>query len=91
MGDNVLIMQIAILLSVLAAASARTTSDKLDNTYSFEKFVQEHGLKFSESEISEKRTLFATELARVLAHNSKENLGWKEGMNKFSLMSKAGT
>jgi cathepsin L len=68
----------------LAVVAAKTTWKELDG-YTFEKFVEEHGLKYDTTEVANRRALFSTELARVKAHNSK-NLSWKEGMNKFSAM-----
>jgi cathepsin L len=74
-------------LSLLAAVAGRTTWQQLEN-YSFEQFTQEFGLKFEAKELDSRRALFATELARVRAHNAK-NLSWKEGVNKFTAMTAA--
>jgi len=72
------------IASLLAIVAAKTTWKELQG-YTFEKFVDEFGLKYDSTEVENRRALFNTELARVRAHNTK-NLSWKEGVNKFSAM-----
>jgi len=81
--------KLAALLSAffaVMASAARVTHKDLDN-YTFDRFVSDFGLKYEPSEIEHRRALFLEELARVKAHNF-QNLSWKEGINKFSAMSK---
>eukprot|EP01032_Pedospumella_encystans_P018418 gene18418-20967_t len=47
---------------------AAAKSIDLDN-YTFEKYMADFKLKFHPSELTARRTAFATELARVKAHN----------------------
>ena len=77
----------ATLLLVVAAVAAAARPTSLDQLkgYSFEQFVQDFKLQYSDSEINQRRDLFNAELARVIAHNS-QNLGWKMGINKFTAM-----
>ncbi len=82
-------MQALILLSLLAVAAARPNWRDLEN-YSFEAFVNDFKFdwKVKSSEYLMRKELFAKELARVIQHN-KANLSWKEGINKYSAMTKA--
>jgi len=50
--------------------------------------VNDFNMKYTSDEMPTRAKLFADELARVRAHNSK-NLSWKEGINKFSALSPA--
>jgi hypothetical protein len=76
-------MRIITLLLVAATVSAGSAVS--NSEYTFEKYVADFKLSFQPSEIPARKAAFATELARVTAHNSK-NLGWKEQMNRFSVM-----
>jgi cathepsin L len=86
-------MRIITFLLVAATVSAGCCTTKSFETcctepcdcYTFEKYVADFKLSFQPSEIPARKAAFATELARVTAHNSK-NLGWKEQMNRFSVM-----
>jgi cathepsin L len=53
--------------------------------YTFEQFIHDFELNFSETEFSFREAIFYKELSRVKAHNAK-NLSWKEAINKFSAM-----
>jgi cathepsin L len=74
-------------LSVLAlvAVAANAAQDLQYENYTFEKFLEEFGLKYHPSEMATRRTLFENELQRVRAHNAK-NASWKEGINKQSAL-----
>jgi hypothetical protein len=76
--------RLLILISAFLAVSAKTLYHQLDS-YSFEDYVKEFNLSFSESELPTRRALFNSEIARIQAHNSK-NLSWKEGVTKFTTM-----
>jgi len=78
-------MQLLILISAFLAVNARTLSHQLDN-YTFEQYLQEFDLKFPESELPQRRALFAAEIKRIQSHNS-QNLSWKEGVSKFTVLS----
>lgn len=69
-----------VVLGVLAAASAINL-----DTYTFEEYLSDFNLKYHPSELTARRNMFNAELERVRSHNAK-NLGWKETMTKFSLM-----
>jgi len=79
-------MFILLVTFAVLSSAAKTAWHKLDESYSFEKFVKEHNIRFkNEDDKQVRKGLFAQELQRVLNHN-KKNLSWKEGMNKFSVM-----
>jgi len=71
-------------LVAVASCSKKTTAEKLDATYTWEKYAEEHSKFYeSEDELAMRRDLFEKELQAVLAHNA---LGksWKAGMNHMS-------
>ena len=72
----------------VAALCASVAAGKIIDLgdYTFEKYVADFNLNYHPSEVAARKATFATELARVQAHNAK-NLSWKETMNKFSLLS----
>jgi cathepsin L len=72
-----------ILLIVIVAVSSKI----VDESYSFEQYVSDFKHKWEKgtTEYDHRRSLFAAEHARVLAH-SKKGLSWTEGVNKFSAM-----
>eukprot|EP00595_Chromulina_sp_UTEXLB2642_P000172 CAMPEP_0196762438 /NCGR_PEP_ID=MMETSP1095-20130614/1952_1 /TAXON_ID=96789 ORGANISM="Chromulina nebulosa, Strain UTEXLB2642" /NCGR_SAMPLE_ID=MMETSP1095 /ASSEMBLY_ACC=CAM_ASM_000446 /LENGTH=378 /DNA_ID=CAMNT_0042113331 /DNA_START=24 /DNA_END=1160 /DNA_ORIENTATION=- len=76
------------VISVIITASKPTWKD-LDH-YDFERYVSDYNLQFPQGsyEWELRRSLFHTELQRVRAHNAK-NLSWKEGINKFSILTTA--
>ena len=53
--------------------------------YNFDNYVADFGLSLSSQEYDYRKGIFDTELLRVKAHN-KKNLSWKEGINKFSML-----
>lgn len=74
---------------VAATTLATAVSATVDlNNYSFEKFIKQHVGKHSwnEEEYGVRKERFRTELSRVIEHN-KAGKSWKEGLNKFSVMS----
>ena len=75
---------VAALCAGLAVAKQPQILD-LGN-YTFEQYMTDFQLKFHPSEIEYRKNNFAAEVARVQAHNAK-NLSWKEGINKFSVLS----
>ena len=80
--------KLLVLIATVAAVSARATWRDLDN-YTFEHYIKEFGSHFKTSEMSARRVIFQNELDRVRAHNAK-GLSWKEGINKFSIMTSSG-
>jgi hypothetical protein len=78
---------VSVLMCVAAVAAANPKWHEL-NGYTFEKYVSDFNFKFPANELATRKAAFATELARVQAHNAK-NLSWKEGMNKFSVLTSA--
>lgn len=83
------------MLCVLAALAASVSSavpidsvEKLGMDYSFEQFVQDFQLRYEPKEMSYRRSLFQSELSRIVSHNAK-GLGWRETVNRFSAMSSA--
>lgn len=74
-----------VLISTVIAVAARPSWNDLNN-YSFDQFVKDFKFDFKESETEMRRSLFHSELARVRAHNSRNDVSWKEGINKFSAM-----
>lgn len=81
------VFSLTALLAWLAIVSGRLTVTNNLESYTFEQFVQDHNLHYDEKEIPMRKTLFQNEVQRVQQHNSK-NLKWKEGINKFSAMTK---
>jgi cathepsin L len=77
-------MQILLLISAFLAVSAKPLWNQL-NGYTFEQYLSEFNLKYPESEMSMRRSLFDSEMKRMQEHNSK-NLSWKEGVTKFTTM-----
>lgn len=77
-----------VLLAVLAIIvnAKRPKWNELDG-YSFEQYVVDFNFEVTQgsSEYAIRKALFNAELARVREHNSK-NLSWREGINKFSVM-----
>lgn len=70
---------------LLIVSAAVATNTRNLETYSFEQFTKDYKLSYPESEITTRREIFNSELARVRSHNSK-NAGWKEEINKYSAM-----
>jgi C1A family cysteine protease len=79
-------MFVVVALALVANIYARPTWDKLDN-YTFEQYVADFSQNYEEGskEWEMRRLIFIGELARVKTHNAK-NLSWKEGVNKFTVM-----
>eukprot|EP00598_Pedospumella_elongata_P001157 CAMPEP_0184966694 /NCGR_PEP_ID=MMETSP1098-20130426/302_1 /TAXON_ID=89044 /ORGANISM="Spumella elongata, Strain CCAP 955/1" /LENGTH=370 /DNA_ID=CAMNT_0027488021 /DNA_START=40 /DNA_END=1152 /DNA_ORIENTATION=+ len=73
-----------IALVALGASMAAATTVDLNN-YTFDKYLADFKLNFPAAELESRRATFLSELTRVKAHNAK-NLSWKEGMNKFSVL-----
>ena len=78
---------VAIVAFASVVAAARPKWQDLGN-YTFEKYMTDFNLKFPPAEIESRRATFLSELSRVNTHNAK-NHAWKEGMNKFSVLSAA--
>jgi C1A family cysteine protease len=76
-----------LLSAFLAVVSGKTAWNSLEN-YTFEDYLKEFNLSFSEKELPQRREIFTSELARIKSHNAKE-LGWKEGVSKFTVMTAA--
>ncbi len=81
------VFSLTALLAWLAIVSGRLTVTNNLESYTFEQFVQDHNLHYDEKEIPMRKALFQNEVQRIQEHNSK-NLKWKEGINKFSAMTK---
>eukprot|EP01040_Poterioochromonas_malhamensis_P013232 gene13233-14529_t len=78
---------LVLLAAFFAITAARPSLEQLD-TYTFEQFIKEYNLSFKEDELPQRRALFQSEIQRIKAHNAK-NLSWKEGVNKFTVMTAA--
>lgn len=79
---------VALVAVVVSMASAKPTWRDLES-YSFEQFVTDFRLPFSNSSVPEfahRRGIFLAELVRVKLHNRAAGKTWKEGVNKFSAM-----
>lgn len=77
--------------AVVGGAAASTSAVVDYSNYSFEQFLAENHLNYGSADSKEykmREEIFRGELARVVAHNSK-NRGWTEGMNRFSVLTKA--
>jgi len=74
-----------LIVALFCATAAAAKSVNLDN-YTFEQYLKDYGLNFHESELPARKATFIAEVARVKAHNAK-NLGWKEEINRFSVLS----
>lgn len=76
----------ASLLTAAFAAVAGGTSVGLES-YTFEKYIKQHIGKHSwnDEEYAVRKERFHSEVQRVIAHNEASK-GWKEGLNKFSIM-----
>jgi cathepsin L len=80
-------MQLLVLISAFLAVSAKTLHSQLES-YTFEQYVAEFNLKFSESELPQRKAIFDSEMKRIQAHNG-QSLSWKEGVNKFTVLTAA--
>ena len=76
-----------IVAIVVGLAVAKPQWHQLES-YTFEKYLTDYNLKYSSKDMEMRREIFNKELARVKAHNAK-NASWKEGINKFSVMTAA--
>lgn len=79
--------QLLLLISAFVAVTAKTSWNNLDG-YTFEQYLQEFNLQFSEKELPQRREIFQSELERIKVHNTK-NASWKEGVSKFTVMTPA--
>ncbi|KJP86124.1 hypothetical protein AK88_04247 [Plasmodium fragile] len=69
-------------------ADSRFLMTNLENVNSFYLFIKEHGKEYKTPEEMQQRYLaFAENFAKVKAHNSKKNVLYQKGMNKFGDMS----
>eukprot|EP01031_Cornospumella_fuschlensis_P031719 gene31719-38332_t len=71
---------LCLLLPLALAAKRDFPAD-----YTFEQFMHDFRLSFSEGELPMRREIFRKELARVIAHNAHKTT-WTETINKFSAM-----
>lgn len=85
--DSPKMLIVVVLLSILAAAS----STPVNSSYTFDLYMNDFHLQYDSHELETRRAMFETELKRVIAHNSKTHLKWKETMNKFSVLTATGT
>lgn len=76
-----------LLIALFCAIAVAAKSVDLAK-YSFEEYLQDYHLKFHPSELETRKAMFQAEVARVQAHNAK-NLSWKEGVNRFSVLTPA--
>ncbi|CAA9988177.1 knowpain-2 [Plasmodium knowlesi strain H] len=69
-------------------ADSRFLMTNLENVNSFYLFIKEHGKKYQTPDEMQQRYLsFVENLAKINAHNNKENVSYKKGMNRFGDMS----
>ncbi len=73
------------VLLFLVALTVSSVVATLDESYTFQQYLADHKLKYNSDELARRENMFNTEKARVLKHNA-ANKSWKEGMNKFSIM-----
>eukprot|EP01040_Poterioochromonas_malhamensis_P013231 gene13231-14528_t len=78
---------LVLLAAFFAITAARPSLEQLDN-YTFEQYIKEYNLSFKEDELPQRRALFQSEIQRIKAHNAR-NSSWKEGVNKFTVMTAA--
>jgi len=72
-----------LLVAFVAAVSATTSWDQLDN-YSFAQYVREFHKKYSSfNEYTQRKRFFEDKLTEIKAHNDKTK-SWKIGVNKFT-------
>lgn len=86
---NKIIVSLVLLMLVSTSVDAvKVKHAELDESYSFDRYVKDYNLKYvTAKEYSYRKSLFESELARVIKHN-KQNLSWKEGINRFSALTK---
>lgn len=73
------------LLFVALAASARLKWYELDDTYSFETYLQHYGKKYTNTkEYQMRKAIFEDNLRHVLAHNQDTTKTWKEEINHLA-------
>ena len=91
---STLLLSAALFLAVdakknLVGSSRKAVSDvEALRTYTFQNFLADHHLTLSDAEVSQRQAVFEAEKARVMAHNQDEKKGWKEALNRFSLLTK---
>ncbi|CAA9988175.1 knowpain-4 [Plasmodium knowlesi strain H] len=69
-------------------ADSRFLMTNLENVNSFYLFIKEHGKKYQTPDEMQQRYLsFVENLAKINAHNNKENVLYKKGTNQYSDMS----
>jgi len=78
---------LVLLAAFFAITAARPSLEQLD-TYTFEQYIKEYNLSFKEDELPQRKALFQSEIQRIKAHNAR-NSSWKEGVNKFTVMTAA--
>lgn len=81
-----MLSKLVIAVLCTSAVALKPKWQELGN-YTFEKFLTDFNLHYHPSELETRRAAFTAELARVHAHNAK-GLSWKEGINKFSALTK---
>jgi cathepsin L len=75
-------------LSLFALALAAASASARDyRGYTFEQFMKEFNLKYTRGELSERRSIFDKELARIKSHNS-GGASYQIGVNQFSALTK---
>lgn len=79
--------KVLLLISAFIAVAAKSNVQNLES-YTFEQYLEEFNLKYTEAELPKRREIFNSELQRIKVHNSK-NLSWQEGVNKFSALTPA--
>lgn len=82
-----------LLASGLALASAKPALTAISADYDFDQYVSDFKLHKqaaswanNASELSLRKALFETEVAKVKAHNSRATSSYKIGLNRFSVM-----
>ena len=76
----------ALNLAIGACAAARPTWRELSPAYTFERYVADFSKPWAagSAEYAEHAALFASELAKVLAHNARNGTSYKMGVNALS-------
>lgn len=76
--------RIALLLSLATVATAGKMGIH-EEGYTFDHYLKDFHLSFPAEELPMRKALFEEERKRVVAHNQ-QNRGWKEGLNRFSVL-----
>jgi len=83
------LFKVAICVAFFVALSAvhsqaRTKWYQLDQSYTFDKYIQEFGKTYDGIEYAMRSAIFHNKLQEIIQHNSNPEYTWKKGVNKFT-------